>query len=278
MTEIRIKIGRFSKLTQLTRKALKLYEDRGFLIPRYIDEITGYRYYSPDQVHRGLQLSMLAWSGFSLAEMEEILGKLKTQKQEAIQELIATRLSEISKQIERLGQVQEFLGELLVAEKAEDLQLANFNIEERWIPGARCLTYRVKGSYNVVCHRGFTKIFQAIGQTQGAVHPNGPMMLLMHDEEYKEKDADVEVAVPISGQIRPRSPVEFQTLPKSYYACLKHTGPYHMVGPTYMLLLEYIQAHNYQIIGPCREVYLVGPGDAEPDQYLTDIQFPIEAR
>jgi len=43
-------IGRFSRLTGLTVKALRHYDELGLLRPAAVDDDTGYRYYAPDQV------------------------------------------------------------------------------------------------------------------------------------------------------------------------------------------------------------------------------------
>ena len=42
-------IGRFSRLTGLTVKALRHYDEVGLLRPAAVDDDTGYRYYAPDQ-------------------------------------------------------------------------------------------------------------------------------------------------------------------------------------------------------------------------------------
>lgn len=39
-----LKIGEFSKLSQMTVKALRFYEKEGLLIPASVDEWTGYRF------------------------------------------------------------------------------------------------------------------------------------------------------------------------------------------------------------------------------------------
>jgi DNA-binding transcriptional MerR regulator len=44
-------IGTFASATQLSAKALRLYADNGLLIPAFVDDATGYRYYRPEQVH-----------------------------------------------------------------------------------------------------------------------------------------------------------------------------------------------------------------------------------
>ena len=47
-----LKIGEFSKLCQMTVKALRFYEKEGLLIPASVDEWTGYRFYTTDQLRR----------------------------------------------------------------------------------------------------------------------------------------------------------------------------------------------------------------------------------
>ena len=43
-----LKIGDFSKLSQVTVKALRLYDQMGLLKPVHVDDFTGYRYYSTE--------------------------------------------------------------------------------------------------------------------------------------------------------------------------------------------------------------------------------------
>lgn len=45
-----IPIGRFSRLTGLTIRALRLYDGRGLLRPALVDFRSGFRYYGPDQI------------------------------------------------------------------------------------------------------------------------------------------------------------------------------------------------------------------------------------
>ena len=43
-------IGRFSRLTGVGVKALRHYDEVGLLVPAAVDDETGYRFYSADQV------------------------------------------------------------------------------------------------------------------------------------------------------------------------------------------------------------------------------------
>ncbi len=51
-----LKIGEFSKLSQITVKALRFYEKEGLLIPASVDEWTGYRFYNTEQLETAARI------------------------------------------------------------------------------------------------------------------------------------------------------------------------------------------------------------------------------
>lgn len=66
-------IGRFSRETGLTVKALRLYDRRGLLSPAAVDMHSGYRYYSRDQIERARLIMLLRGAGMPLAEIAAVL-------------------------------------------------------------------------------------------------------------------------------------------------------------------------------------------------------------
>jgi hypothetical protein len=44
-----ISIGEFARRSRLSLKALRLYDERGVLVPSRVDQASGYRYYDPAQ-------------------------------------------------------------------------------------------------------------------------------------------------------------------------------------------------------------------------------------
>ena len=68
----RLKIGEFSKLMQVTVKTLRHYEQKRLLIPDEVDEWTGYRYYSIEQMQKLQNIRDLQRLGFSLDEIKEL--------------------------------------------------------------------------------------------------------------------------------------------------------------------------------------------------------------
>lgn len=70
----RLLIGEFAAATQLSPKALRLYDEQGILRPAGVDGTNGYRYYSADQVAAGRLVRTLREMDLSLAEVAEVVG------------------------------------------------------------------------------------------------------------------------------------------------------------------------------------------------------------
>ena len=68
----KLKIGEFSQMMQVTVKTLRHYEQKGLLFPCKVDEWTGYRYYSVEQMQRLNTIRQLQSLGFSLDEIKEL--------------------------------------------------------------------------------------------------------------------------------------------------------------------------------------------------------------
>ena len=68
----KLKIGEFSRLMQVTVKTLRHYEQKELLLPDEVDEWTGYRYYSIDQMQRLQAIRDLQRLGFTLDEIKEL--------------------------------------------------------------------------------------------------------------------------------------------------------------------------------------------------------------
>lgn len=77
MEDSYMKIGEIAAFFNVSVKAVRIYEKKGIIKPAKVDEMTGYRYYSVDQVKQINSLLELKSLGFSLAEISNILsGKI----------------------------------------------------------------------------------------------------------------------------------------------------------------------------------------------------------
>jgi len=68
-----IRIGDFARLGQVSVVTLRHYDDIGLLKPESVDQFTGYRYYSVDQLAQLNRILALKDLGFSLQQIEQVL-------------------------------------------------------------------------------------------------------------------------------------------------------------------------------------------------------------
>ena len=68
-----ISIGEFARRSRLSLKALRLYDERGVLVPSRVDQASGYRYYDTAQLDDARLVVMLRQLQLPLAAVRELL-------------------------------------------------------------------------------------------------------------------------------------------------------------------------------------------------------------
>ena len=68
-----ISIGEFARRSRLSLRALRLYDERGVLVPSRVDQGSGYRYYDPAQLDQARLVVMLRQLQLPLAAVKELL-------------------------------------------------------------------------------------------------------------------------------------------------------------------------------------------------------------
>ena len=70
-----LKIGEFSRLSQVTVKALHHYDELGLIKPVHIDPVSNYRFYEVSQLPRIHRIMALKEMGLSLEQIGMMLEK-----------------------------------------------------------------------------------------------------------------------------------------------------------------------------------------------------------
>lgn len=268
-----LSIGAFSLITRLTPKALRFYEEKRLLVP-VKKEITGYRIYSFDQIRKGLLLHRLADLGFGVRDMQTILDVVEGRTdRSAVDALIAGRIAEVRSQVSELEKVREDL-ENKTFEEIIDMQSEEMKVKD--VPALRVVSLREKGRYDEVTPRLIGELFgMIVGQHNQQVRICGAPMSIYHDPECKEGDADIEVAIPISGRITVDTRFEIKTLDSVKVLSVMHRGAYPKVGETWERAFRLMSEKGYAPAGPGRELYLNDPHDTPESELLTEVQVPI---
>jgi len=275
MTVDQIPITRFSIITRITPKALRYYDQLGLLVPAAKDTLTGYRYYTTDQLERGVRVKTLCSLGISLEEIASYLEAEAKGDRDVLQALREKHLIRTRGEIARLQRIEALL-------KQSDKELIKMALSEpviKDVPALRVVSKRDKGSYGETIGRLIGELcemlFRPVNQ-KNLVKVSGPCMAIYHDQEYKENDADIEVAIPITGRIEVDEGMEVKNLPPARVLAVVHKGSYDTLILTYKDIYEYMIKNGMEFNGPGRELYLSDPCKTAPEELLTEMQLPYK--
>lgn len=266
-----IKIGDFSRLSFVSIKTLRYYDEFGLLKPAWVDDATGYRFYSAEQLPRLHRILALKDLGLSLEQIAVMLRKEPSA--EEIRGMLRMKQSEIeTRVVEEQGRLARV--EALLRQIEKEGKMPMYEVVVKKVPTMRVAFVRhvipTFGSLNTL----FGELF---GPLMGRARFAGPPVSIYHDMEFKDVNPDVEVAVPIEGALPEDVPAKARELTGGDMACVVHHGPYDSIGEAYNAVMAWIEPNGMRIAGPVRECYLHGPGDSQnPEEYVTEIMVPVE--
>ena len=104
-----MKIGEFARMTGMPISVLRHYDKEGLLCPDYVDNFSGYRYYSADQIGQVHKIELLKSGGLSLKEIREILRK--ADDNEFIKSILEHRESEYENMLAAIAEVKRVMFE-----------------------------------------------------------------------------------------------------------------------------------------------------------------------
>ncbi len=268
------RIGVFSRLTQVSIKALRHYDALGLLRPSRVDPSTAYRYYSADQLPRLHRILALKDLGFSLEEVGAMLAESVGPAE--LRAMLQVRRSDAERRLrEERGRLASIEARLRLIEQEDEMP--NHEVVTKSLPAQTIVSLRrVIPSY---WHTG--ELFgEMCGQAGAAgVAFAGIPVAICHDEGYKESDVDLEVGMPVAGRPEVPDPLVVRELEAvELAACTVHQGPYDGLMGAYEALMKWVEANAYEVCAPSRELYLRYEDGADPSTYVTEIQLPISPR
>jgi DNA-binding transcriptional MerR regulator len=281
------KIGEFSRLSRVSVRMLRHYDQLGLLTPSQTDSFTGYRYYSAEQLPRLNRIIALRDLGFSLEQIagmleedlstDQLLGMLKLKRAE-----VAEQMKSEQQKLARL--------EVRIRQMSESPKHGAYDVIIRDIEPELAATYREVAADDDRIQQMFDMVETYVAGYEGS-RADKPPISIYYDDEYREKDVDAEVAVPLKYAIPENELFRTRQLPRlSNVACVVHVGEYSDIYQAYNSLLAWIDANDYRITGPIREVYLRYGADGldfelpptflanDKNEYVTELQLSVEKR
>jgi effector-binding domain-containing protein len=264
-----LKIGEFSRMGQVSVKALRIYDEMGLLKPALVDDWSGYRMYEVSQLPHLWKIMALKDLGLTLEEVREILKENPTPEQ--IRGMLCIKRVQQEKKIQEEQAKLERVEHLLKIISKEG-NMPEYNVVTKKVEDMTVLSIREKiPSYQAIGMQfnAFCDYFKS-NRAQIA----GPSFAIYHDCEYKESDIDTEIAFPVMGNAQETERIKLRKLQGGLMASTIHTGSYENISAAYKAVAEWIEANGYDFAGPSREVYLQPPDDPKKEP-VTEILVPI---
>jgi len=270
-----IRIGDFSKLSHVSVKALRLYDEMGLLKPVSVDTFTSYRYYEFNQLARLYRILALKDLGLSLEEIGRVLENDISVEQ--LRGMLALRQAEIRQRMQE--------------DEARLERVANLldHLNEEPPMSVHAVVIKTVESFKVASVRGVVPqppdqgilwndliAFMDLKKARMA----GPPFAIYHDPDFREQNWDIEVCQPIIEPVSSSDRVKVYDLPRvEKMACVVHHGPFATLQTAYDSLAKWIDENGYRIAGPAREINLRlpdTPGDQHDPNTVNEVQYPVE--
>jgi effector-binding domain-containing protein/DNA-binding transcriptional MerR regulator len=252
---------------------LRHYEKCGLFYPAEIDKFTGYRQYSAGQIPLLTRIVTLRDFGFSIDEIGEILPHYDNIAY--MSKVLRAKASSVKAIIE--AEQEKYDGLISMSDTMrKERNIMVYEVELHKLPPIKVLSLR-----GIIPHYRdegmlWERLGEFIAKNQIKCHKDGYSTYF--DEEYKESDPDVEIAIPIDelgtnqGEFVYK---EYEEIPLA--ATVRFSGPFDGgYDAASEKLAEWMEQNAYIFAGNLRGHVIVSPAD-EPNQdnWLTELQAPI---
>lgn len=262
-----LKIGEFSKLSQLTVKALRHYEKEGLLPPAHVDPWTGYRQYQTSQLVDAARIKSLRQLGLSIDQVRSILRgenpwSILLQKERELREQQADLSMRLSI-IRNLLKEERMTYQVTIKEIPETLvysaeaTLESYSDAMTWIPRVGAEAKRLNPDLR--CAEPPYEFCEYL------------------DGEYRERDVRIRHSEAVVEPGVENELITYRTVPATRVLSILHRGPYDQLGQAYAFLMEYAESNGYACADLARECYIDGIWNKDDvADWLTEIQLPIQ--
>ncbi len=272
------KIGEFSKITQVSIRMLRFYDENKLLIPEKIDADTGYRLYSGKQIEQLNRILFLKNLGFQVSKMQDVLKDWDTKR---IQNELEMQKKQIEKNLidekERLLRLQMSLQDLSRQQMDLNTKVVIKSLESCYVLSLR------KSVPDYFCEKD---LWKELCEKIQPCSTSGSFSIY-HDQEYKENEVDIEVCAivePMANQIANQiedkeAGIQYRKVDRiEKAACFMVYGPYENIAVAYKEFAEWLEQHpEYEMCGDNRQICHAGEwNENNPELYVTELQVPIK--
>jgi len=259
-------IGRFARACRLSVKALRHYDEEQLLRPAHVDERTGYRYYTREQVPDAVTIGMLRGLGIGIPIIRQFLAGA-TAERSAILHAEAARIEREMAQrrfaldaIARFGSTGTLVPYEVAIQRMEPLQVA----ERRVVTDAEALIVDTTAL-----------IYSLFDELRAAGREVLSPVFCMNDDRSSDEHIVVHACIRVESPAPDLPQAQIVEVPGGEFAVVTHVGPYEQLGLAYHALYAWAQEHGHEARGLVREIYVNDPANVRPEALQTEVLLPL---
>ena len=270
-----LKIGDFSKLSRVSVRMLRHYDEMGLLKPAQIDRFTDYRYYREDQLPIVCRITALKDMGFSLADIVKILEEYNDREQ--MERYFAIRQQELE------ALLRDTMHKLTLLDTARKRlrkeENMSYNVTIKTIPQRYAATVHMTiPRYDCEGMIWSVMMQETAGMRLTEADPCLCAVTFL-DGEYKETDVEMLAWKTVKGAYPDTEHVKFRTLPEVTVASCTFKGSYAQISDVYATIGAWLQENGYESDGPMFNIYHVSPHETQnPEEFVTEACYPVKKK
>ncbi len=232
------RIGQFSELSKTTIKTLRYYDEIGLLIPGFVDNFTGYRFYTTEQLVRLHRIKSFRQIGLSIKEIKLIMSGHNAVS------ILEKRKSELKSEL-AIGAEQLSRIEFILSGK-EVLNFMNYQATIKELP--ECIVYSKK--MVVPNYDAYFELIPAIGKAVTTKYPDLKCVIpeycfiIYLDGEYKERDIHVEFCEAVEMMKKDFDDIKFKKFESTTAVSVMHKGAYAGLSQAYAYAFKWIDENG----------------------------------
>lgn len=262
-----LKIGEFSKLSSITIKMLRHYDEINLLKPEKMNDQTGYRYYSAKQLSQANKIGIYKALGFSLKEIKEILSA--EDDQQVVAAYFKERESALQAEKQQLDEKIAFFHQL--SDQQLQLEKIRYHVVYKKFPVKRMLTYRRKvkdyGEEGML----WSVLYDYLAEAHITPIDKGIVGTVYHDDEYAEGNIDMEVMVEVSEKYPTAKGFSCYEWQPGEVASVTFNGEFSQMPQIAKAVGGWLEGKDYEIKGGMFNVYHVSSAvEKNPENWITE--------
>ena len=277
------KIGDFSQIAQVSVRMLRHYDKLELLKPEQVDQWTGYRYYTLDQLSRLHRILALRDLGLSLEQIgkllddphaDERLYEMLQNKQQAIETQLAEEQARLERVAARLRQIEQ-------VHKPIPYDVALKTLSSHHIAAIREVVPHLSHMGDVR-DRILRQLYGTLSEEN--IEP-GIELAIYHLQAYTEEDVDMTLAVEVAKDFSlssASSALKIYSLPTAPLAAsIIYNGDLWNIPDVVANLYRWLGMNGYTSAGAYRELHLFGRelelfASDPPGEGVIEILVPVE--